>query len=340
MRRASASSPRPARRRSGSRAAPRPRRGRARARPTGAARPRRGRSSTAPGLRSREARCQTRVGPRVSRRRELPGPVHVHEQLRRQLDLGDVELGERVAELQLARREAPLEHRERAPAVRAGERAGLRDGGVEARGRELPQRVRRERRAVDRDDEAQLGRRRAQPGDEARRAARARPSRRRRARTAAAARRRACRPRAARCSTRRAGATRAPRASRRRSARAPSVSRTARSRRRRGGSRSPRSRDEPHAGALDDAADAGREPVERARRERDEQPARRLRVECERDLRLARAVDRERVADERAVPRVAAGADALGRELERARRAPAARRRRSSIATPLRVAIS
>src|SRR5581483_473626 len=80
-----------------------------------------------------------------------------------------------------------------------------------------------------------------------------------------------------------------------------------------------RASDQSDSRALGHTPDARRVTVERAPLERDEQAARGLRVEGERDLRVARAVDVERVAHVGAVADVAAGADAPLRELERAR---------------------
>ncbi len=69
----------------------------------------------------------------VSESRTSPGVFTLSRSRRSSVDDGDVEARERVAHDQSARRQRPLERRQRGLAVRARERAGLRDGGVAAR---------------------------------------------------------------------------------------------------------------------------------------------------------------------------------------------------------------
>ena len=177
------------------------------------------------------------AGRRV-RRREVAGPVHVREQRRVELDDGRVELCERVAERQVAVREPALEHRERPLRVRAGERAGLRDGSLGTRRSERLECLRSHAWTVHGEEDADVGAGSPQARRPRRRAARARRSRRRRAGTAAAARPPPSRPRSARRMPRRGGATRARPGSRRPRGRAPSARRSGGWRRPRAGLRS------------------------------------------------------------------------------------------------------
>ena len=98
---------------------------------------------------------------------ELRSRVDVHEPGGRQLDDAGVEVGERVAQRELACGEPPVEHGERGLSVRAGQRPARRRGGVGAGGREGVEVLPTQERRVDRDRDDQVVRRRPQTGDEA-----------------------------------------------------------------------------------------------------------------------------------------------------------------------------
>ncbi len=90
------------------------------------------------------------------------GSIDVYEQRLVQLDDRHVETGDRASDGELTRREGG----QRGLAIRARERARLRDGDVAARAGERAERVGRDVRHVDRQDDAHVGARGAQSGDE------------------------------------------------------------------------------------------------------------------------------------------------------------------------------